>query len=187
MLRNKSRYLFNLLSDLRYGAYLTLCFLFLIGCSGQTPRQWEIDEIVTKTPCFNGGRLLLAPDSDCSHLEIELVRNSSGIRFYINLLFLRAFPWPEDPARTTITIQFEDQEPWIIHPFLLEGDQRLLLPGDIADTLIQALLDDFSFKIQIGRSQINVISTQFMKLYKRLLDLSIEEQITNNPCGLSEF
>lgn len=172
MLRNT----FTLLSGFRYGAYLALCLLTLIGCSGQTCHQWEIDEIVTKTPCFNGGRLILGPDSDCSHLEIELVRNSSGIRFYINLLFLRASPWPEDPARTSLIIQFKDQEPWIVHPYLLEGGQRLLLPGDIADILVQFLLDGFSFTIQMGRSQINVVPTQFIELYQRLLNLPIEEQ-----------
>lgn len=177
VLRNKGC-IFTFYPDLRYGAYLALCFLALTGCS-ETCRQWEIDEIVTKNPCFNGGRLILGPDTDCSHLEVELARDSSGIRFYVNLLFLRAPPWPEDPARTSLTIQFEDQEPWIIHPYLLEGGQRLLFPGDAADLLIQSLLDGFSFTIQIGRSQISVVSTQFIELYKRLLDLPIEEPVTS--------
>lgn len=155
--------------------FLTLCLIVLSSCSTPTPRKWEIQEILTKNPCFNGGRLVLGPDSDCSYLELELFRNSSGIRFYLNLLFLQAPPWEEDPARTSITILFEGQEPWVVHPYLLEGGQRLLLPGDVADFLVQALFNEQEFIIQIGRKQITVISTQFIKTYQRLIDLCIEE------------
>ena len=178
MCRNKSHERISLAHDFRCGALLALYFMILTACSTPTCRQWEIQEIVTNTPCFNGGRLTLDPDSDYSHLELELVRNSSGIRFYINLLFLQAPPWKEDPARTSLIIQFENQEPWTVHPYLLEGGQRLLLPGDIADVLVQALLDESFFTIQIGRSQVHVVFTQFTKNYKRLLDLPIEERIS---------
>lgn len=162
-------------------ALLALCLIFLLfGCSTPACRGWEIQEIITQTSSFNGGRLILGPDSDYSHLELELVRNSSGIRFYINLLFLQAFPDKEDPSRTCISILFEDQEPWIVYPYLLEGGQRLLLPGDVADILVQSLIDDCFFTIQIGRSQISVVSVNFVKAYKRLLDLSIAEVDSTN-------
>lgn len=158
-----------------YGACLIL--LALTGCSTPACREWEIHAVKTRTPCFNGGRLLLGPDSDYSNLELELVRTSSGIRFYIDLLLLEALPWKEDPARTTVTIQFEEQEPWVIHPYLFNGGQRLLIPGDEADLLVQALLDGFSFTIKIGRSQICVIPNKFTEGYTHLLDIPIEESL----------
>ena len=168
----------------RYGAYFALCFL-LVGCANSV-RQWEIDEVITRNPSFNGGRAILGPDSDQSNLELELVRVSSGIRFYINLLFLKAPPWKEDPTKTSLTIQFENQEPWIVHPYLLEGEQRLLLPGDVADYLIRMLLEENCFTIQIGRSQLSVVPTQFVKIYQKLLDLSIEEPISSLSPELCE-
>lgn len=153
----------------------TFCLIVPTSCSTTYCRQWEIQEIITHTPCFNGGRLLLNPDSSSSPVELELVRNSSGIRFYINLLFLQALPWKEDPSRSCITIQFEGQEPWSVYPYLLEGGQRLILPADVADILIQALVDEIFFTIQIGHKQTSVVPTNFIKAYKQLLDLSIEE------------
>jgi hypothetical protein len=155
--------------------FLCLFLLLLSSCSTSACRQWEIQEIGSKIPCFNGGRLILEPDSDYSHLELEIIRNSSGIRFYINLLFLQASPWPKDPSRTCLTIQFSDQEPWMVYPYLLEGGQRLLLPRDVADILVQSILDENAFTLQLGRSQISVVSTNFMKSYQRLLVLPIEE------------
>lgn len=182
--RNNARGLLKQRSyHFRYGASLFLCFLTLIGCSSQTSRQWDFSEIDARNPCFNGGRLILGPDSDISNLELEITRNSSGIYFYINLLLLRAPTWKEDPSRTTLTIQFDDQDPWIIHPYLLEGGQRLLLPNDVADTLIQSILEGNSFVIQIGRSQISVISNDFATAYQRFLDIPIEDEPCTSTCS----
>lgn len=161
-------------------ALFALCLTFLLSCSSPTCHQWEIQEILTTSPCFNGGRLLLAPNSDYSHLELELLRNRSGIRFYINLLFLYAPPWQEDSTHTCLEIIFEDQEPWVVYPYLFEGRQRLLLPGEVADTLVQALLDGYSFTLQIGRYKIEVVPDHFSTVYDRLLALSIEEDILSS-------
>ncbi len=162
-------------------ALIALCLISLLGCSSPACRQWEIQEVITKTPRFNTGRLLLAPHSDYSYLELELVRNRSGIRFYLNLLFLNAPPYEDNPAYTTVEIVFEDQEPWVVYPHLFAGGQRLLLPGDVADRLIQALLDDISFTIRLGRSHVVVIPTNFTAVYERLLALPIEEELPDMP------
>lgn len=154
-------------------AFQALCFLFLVGCSHPICHEWILQEIVTKTPCFNGGRLILEADSDYSYLELELIRNRSGTYFYLNLLFLQALPCSEDPTRTRIEVTFENQEPLILYPHLLEGGQRILLPSEIADNLIQALLEDCSFTIQIGRSQIHVASYNFQEVYSKLLALPL--------------
>jgi hypothetical protein len=158
-------------------AFIALCLLSLIGCSISPCRQWEIQEISTRIPCFNGGRLILGPDSNYSHLELELNRSRAGIRFYINVLFLQAPPLPHDPNRTRAEILFEDQEPWVVYPYLMAGGQRLLLPGDVADVLVQTLLDGYSFTIRLGRNQIEVVPNRFSVLYARLLALKIEEDV----------
>lgn len=162
-------------------AFFALCLIFLFACTTTTCRQWEIQEIITKTPSFNGGRLILGPNSDYSYLELELIRNRSGIRFYINILFLQAPPLQSDSTRTSMEIRFEEQEPWMIYPFLLEGGQRLLIPGDCADFLIQALINNHSFVMQIGRNQINVVPDNFFIAYERLLSLPIEEDVQKEP------
>lgn len=155
-------------------AFFALCLISFLGCSPPA-RQWVIQDILTQIPCFSSGRLILGSDSDYSHLELEIVRNRSGIRFYVNLLFLQAPPLQSDPTRTRLEILFEGQEPWVVHPYLFAGGQRLLLPGDVADILIQALLDDQSFHLQIGRSSISVIPDHFSISYRDLLALPIEE------------
>lgn len=119
------------------------------------------------------------PDTNYSHLELELVRNRSGIRLYLNLLMMVAPPCREDPSRTKVEIIFEDQEPSTVYPYLLEGGQRLLLPGDAADFLIRLLIEDNSFTLKIGRSQITVIPDNFSIVYEKLLALPIEKDCEN--------
>lgn len=160
---------------IRQGAVLALCIFFCCGCSSPACRQWELQEILTKRPCFNGGRLILGPDSNISQLEMELIRNRSGIRFYINLLFLQALPLKEDPCLTKVEIIFENQEPWIIYPYLLEGGQRLMLPQAISEQLIQALTEDRPFTVKIGRSQLTAIPDNFLAAYEKLLAIPIDE------------
>lgn len=150
-------------------AVFILQALLVTSCSSTSCREWEFQDIVTQTPCFNGSRLILAPDSEYSYLELELLRTPSGDRLYVNLLFLQAPALKNDPSRTTLIIQFEEEEPWIVHPYVLEGRQRLLLPGDVADFIIQSLLDKKEFTIQIGRNKIHVVTAGFEKALKKFL------------------
>ena len=149
--------------------FILLFFILnLTSCSKPTPRSWEFDEIVTPTPAFNGRRIVLGPDSDFSNLELEIMKNSSGVRFYLNLLSFQAIPWKEDSSRSTVIIHFKEAPSWTVHPYLLEGGQRLLLPGNIADILIESLLNEQQFTIQLGRYQIEVVSINFPKYYQLL-------------------
>lgn len=148
-------------------AFAIVCLLMLLSCSMDKCRQWEMQEIVTQCPRFNGVRLLLSPDSDYSHLELELLLNSSGIYFFVNLLSFQARPCIDQPSRTQLEVLFDDKEPQVVYPYLLEGGQRLLLPEDIATSLIEALIESRSFALRIGRSKIAVVPTNFSNLYEQ--------------------
>lgn len=163
-------------------ALLALCLMLCFSCSSPIIREWEIQENVTQSSRYNSGRLLLCPDTDFSYLELEILRDSSGIRFFINLLFMVAPPLADDTTRTSVEILFDQYDPWTIYPFLLEGGQRLLLSGESADILIKALLEEESFTIQVGRNKINVIPNNFQTTYSQLLAIPIEED-----CQTSNF
>lgn len=149
---------------------VVICLIFLIvGCSPPSCRAWVIEEIKTRTPCFNSARLLLAPDGPNSHLELEIVGNQSGVRVYLNILFLKAPFTCQKSQSTTIKVCFEDREPWEISVYLLKGQQRLLFPQEIQEVLIQALLEGETFTLMLGNSSILVISDQFSALYDTFL------------------
>ena len=155
-------------------AFSALCLIILSGCLSPRCREWEFNEIRTQTAAFNAGRLLLCPDSQACHLELELTRNQSGIRLYINLFSIAAPPSSEDPDRSKVEIIFPDGEAWHAYPYLFSGGQRLLFPEDVANTLIRSLLDERPFQIKMGRHTLTAISENFPALYAQLLLLPIE-------------
>lgn len=106
---------------------------------------------------------------------MEIVRSPSGLRMYLNILFLKALPCSEDFTRTKVTIDFTEEETFYIYPQILEGGQRLLISQEDSDYLIQALVEDRSFTIKIGRYQTTIVPAAFSKVYKELMNLSIAE------------
>ncbi len=156
---------------------LLLVLLSVCSCSSSVCRQWEIQKVLTKHPCYNAGRLLWGPHSNFTYLELELARSRTGLRFYVNLLFLQARPCQEDSERTCLEILYDNQESWVVYPYLFEGGQRLLLPGEVADVLIQALLNGRSFTVRLGRNCLEILPANFASLYETLLSLPIEVEL----------
>lgn len=146
-------------------AVSALALLTLTSC-GTQPRQWGCHEIRTHSPQFDSTRLILESDSSMSPLEVVFVKSYSGLRMYINLLKLEAPPHTDNPKRTTIDITFEDEEKITIYPYLLKGGQRILLPMEITEHLIQRLLDGQSFTISLGPREIKIIPANFNDFYK---------------------
>ena len=152
---------------------VVLCLLALTSCASSI-REWQIEETCTQSNRFNSGRLLLSPTDDCEYLEIEIVRNYSGIRFYLNLFFLQALPLKEDPSRTTLEVITEcPSKEFVIYPYLLAGGQRILLDGTDADLLIKMLNQHQEFKLKLGRHVIEVIPTKFAEHYQTLINIPI--------------
>ena len=166
------------ISDNLQRVIFTLCSLFFLeGCSSPTCRQWALQSITVTCPSFNGGRLLLESDAAHPYFQLELVRNLSGLRLYLNLLLYHAQPCNEDPQRTAVNVVFEgEEEPWKVYPYLMEGGQKLLFPGDVADYLIQKLLNDEDFVLEMGHQRFEVVSEKFISLYQNLLSLPIVEK-----------
>lgn len=131
----------------------------------------------TRCPLYNSGRLILNPENDRTYLEVEIVRSSSGLRMYANILFLQASPSEEELDKAKIEIFLEDDNAMVIYADILEGGQRLLFPKDAAEFLIQKLEEEKFFKITIERYQTTIVPSNFSKVYPQLMKMPIEERI----------
>lgn len=150
-----------------------LCFL-LIGCSSSC-RQWILWGTITHDASFNSGRMFLEPEKLGSQIEIEISRGASGTRMYINLLILPSAPLPNDPSRTAVELIVGDQEPRVFYPYRLLGGQRLLVPDEITEEIIQYLLDGESVVIKMGRNKVQVVPDNFEKSYDGLMAIPVAE------------
>lgn len=153
-------------------ALWALCLLYLSSCS-ETCQQWTLAEALTCHPCYNSGRMYLLPESDCHHLELELDRGRSGIRMYLNLLLLPAQPYPGDPNRTTAQL-IVDGEVSTFYPYCFSGGQRLLIPEEITQAIIENLSEGEISLVKVGYEEIRIVPNNFEACYQRLMQLPIE-------------
>lgn len=91
------------------------------------------------------------------------------MRMYVDLLQLQAPPDPTDPAQAILIITTNDRS-YPISAYRFEGCQRLLIPSDSADELIDLLLNGESFTIRVGTYQSDVIPAGFEPAYSALCE-----------------
>ena len=152
----------------------TLCvllFFFLSGCTSVPCQRWVSQEIPGKCPDDNAARLIFVQTVQPSGFEIELTRNHQGIHLYLNLFMMHARPCPDSPCYTLATITFDDDSSWTIYPHLFAGEQRLLLPDDTTDYLVETLLEGRSFIIHLGNHELEITPANFQELYEKILKI----------------
>jgi hypothetical protein len=143
-------------------------FLFLLNACNTEERLWNFEDHASHYAPYSSKRLILNPESQTSHLEVELVKSHSGLRMYVNLLLFEALPLENQPKRTSLNIILDDGEEMTVYPYLLQGGQRLLLPEEISDLLINQLLCEHSFVISVGNKKTTVVFANFTELYDKL-------------------
>lgn len=151
-----------------------LAVLILTACS-KSDRQWAYGQNITHSPLYNSGRMFLPTDQSAPYFAMELIRCSSGMRLYLNILVLEAPPHPHDPSRTCVTILFENDS-LVVYPYLLKGGQRLLFPPDVTEYLINQLLDEHSFTVAVGHRKFEVIPGNFKAGYDQLKQIPISPE-----------
>ena len=152
---------------------MALCLIiFFTGCSSKACREWAFIDMLTSHACYNSGKLILEPENSYSYLQMEIIRNHSGTRMYLNILLMQALPCDDNPKMTKVEITLPD-ETLTVYANLLEGGQRILIPGEVADILIQTLLEGQSFTVKTGSKKIVIIPDHFQESYEKLLAIEM--------------
>lgn len=159
-------------------AISALCLVTLCSCAQQTCRQWILLENRTCDPSYTSGRMVLERDTHSCRMELEIDRSRSGLRMYINLALFQAAPLPDNPCVSKAELVFCN-ESLIFYPYLLEGGQRLLIPSDVTERIIELLSDDCSLILRLGRQEMTIIPDSFQLAYNKLMELEIQN--TENP------
>jgi len=142
--------------------------IILVAASCQpASNSWEVKETKSQHRSHQAIRLAKKPDNPFRGMELEFVRTASGRRAYLNVYSL-AFPsMGVDGKQTEVLIKSGEIE----HRFLasrLEGGQRLLLPEDAKNLLIEQLTNHQKVVIISGRFDVEVSPGEFPSLKNKL-------------------
>jgi len=145
---------------------LFLVALLFFGCSS-SHRQWTSDQPFRSFTRSNSQRIFLKPVDPYRGLEIELVRGSYGIRVYVNALCFCFPPLKDNPKKAVLQLfmngEWEEGE-----ATLFEGGQRLLLPVEMKEKMVEALSRGETVQLKIGRFSEQIVPTHFLPSYNQL-------------------
>lgn len=150
---------------------LSFSLLFVFGCSSAC-RQWQYDDVCTPCGLYNSGRMILPVCIPGNNLELEIRRGLSGTHVYVNVCSLPVPPASDDNSIAPVTVSVGDS---ITKTFAerLQGGQRLILPCEISQDIINGLLNNECIVISAGAYQAEIINTGFHKHYERLNRIKI--------------
>lgn len=148
-------------------------FLLLSACKSPCKQQWTIEKVITNSPCFNSGKIYHSPEDTFCGLELEITRGECGLRMYINVFSLEIRT--DSPMQNTASVEVVClNQKHIFNAFLYQGGQRLLLPSQAKDLIIESLTQNETVCISVGgryKSEIN--PEDFVCKYDALLKLPI--------------
>lgn len=160
--------------DFIFKRMLSILFLFLFTCCSSPDKQeWELQQIKAKSSLQNSGRMLFVPLEQKVDFEIELARDFTGCRFYLNFFTVHVRSLHSSSSEAEALILFDNDDSWTIYPYLFSGGQRLLLPEDVTEYLIDTLLDGRSFSVKIGNYHLTVYPENFEKIYTELMKIEM--------------
>lgn len=156
-------------------AFIALWCLFLYSCSNPVCRQWIFLDGNVNNPIYNSGRMVLNSNAKTPRLELEIDRGQTGISIYVNVFLLTVPSLAEDDRRASIDLILEDGEIITFYPYRLEGGQRLLMPSEATEYILDLLMNEVSFSIKLGRNQLDVGPDNFQKSYEALMKIPIRD------------
>lgn len=120
-----------------------LALLLFSSCSANRS-SWNYASIPS-APCQ---RLCLAPKNSFKNLEIALQKENEGTRAIINVYAIPLKPESDGKTKVTLTL---DGTSTSYTATVLEGGQRIVLPSDAEQKLINALFQKKPLVLATGR------------------------------------
>lgn len=146
--------------------FACLIFLFLVSCRSQC-RQWELATIQSDCPSLTYAKVFLPTCNNFKGLSAELVSNAEGVVFYLNALTFQ-FQKSSDPGFSTVDIEIDGQ--WYSSQAIrLEGGQKIILPQELQELIVTALVADQPVEVRVGRYHELLIADNFTKTYGRIV------------------
>lgn len=142
-------------------------FFFLFSCSRYC-RQWELITIRADCPPVNYAKIYLCPDNEFCEMEIELLCTGYDTQLFLNTTSLIIPPSQNGESLADVIIAIDDIQ-YFVSAERFEGGQRLLLPQEVQQLIIMALIEDREIVITCGRYKTNIISKNFRNIYCKIL------------------
>lgn len=104
------------------------------GCSHQ--KNWEFREVISAQ--YGSRQLFYHPESCLNGIGLELLQGPFGIVGYAEVTVCTIPPLSRNPSQAQLIVEIQ-QERISYESLLMEGGQRLLLPQEATDKILDSL------------------------------------------------
>ncbi|MBS4166629.1 Uncharacterized protein NEOC65_001721 [Neochlamydia sp. AcF65] len=152
------------------GAHLALFLLVILSSCSTSMRQWKLKCNKASYRKFTGSRLYLPAENALSEVEVEIIKTSREQLIYLNAKGLEFQTERKDlagHATLPVAIHVDEQEHYY-SAFLLQGNQRILLPENACSLIISSLLDHKKVTIVVSNRSTLLTHEHFTAHYSKL-------------------
>ncbi len=153
---------------------IALFSFFLLGfssCSSSSP--WVYRKVVADCPTYSSALLYHPPCNQFTGIEVQFLRGKFGRQGYLNVYSRCVPPLTNDPNRAAVVLQIGEQH-YRYSAFRMKGEQRLLLPREATDQMIEALLAGLSITIYLEGFSTEICPKNFPSLYRQFTSVPIQ-------------
>ncbi|MCB1134984.1 MAG: hypothetical protein KDK78_01845 [Chlamydiia bacterium] len=111
--------------------------------------------------------MVRAPCSPCRGLELEIVLNRAGTRFYANALTRCIRPYQNDPELALVSLKVDGSEVRCLAD-RLEGGQRVYLGEELGEHLRAALCNGKTVTLEVGSHKEEIEPCDFVRHWNDL-------------------
>ncbi|CDZ80312.1 hypothetical protein BN1013_00822 [Candidatus Rubidus massiliensis] len=128
---------------------------------------WEIDPVFTPLPKYNFSKIFFPIQNEFDGIEVEIVKDSNELQTYLVIHSIAI-------GKRNVMVTLTSGDDSIQYPSLvLKGGQKIVLPKDGTQQLINWLLENRLVTISFERYKTTVANERFSNLYKELLEIPV--------------
>lgn len=144
---------------------------FFIFNSCSPCSAWQYDCITSCDPCFQSARVYYEPQNVFREPGVEIAYNTdAGFTFYLNLY---GCPLPQSLTKEGLAevVAVINSEPSLILACVCLGNQRIMLPEEAAQRIIQSLLNHDEVCLKVGHYRVTLPFDSFDQKYNKMVQL----------------
>jgi hypothetical protein len=149
--------------------------VFLTNCSSSSP--WNLSYLKGSQQAFDSVRLSYPVHDVVNQVAIEMIYANNSLRTYLVVYSHPIPPYLGNPQEAVVTLKTEAKVYRAI-AYRHQGGQRIGLPSDLQQTLIDALLNENSVTLELQKYSTTLHPKQFIaayhQLYKAPLNLPVQ-------------
>ncbi len=141
--------------------------LIIFNCSCQNISQpWQTETFNSSRRCKAIKRVYYSPEDLFCSLQMEILESKAQRQIFINIFSTGLTA--DNPQSSTIEIRITAAEDTRLYQaYLYKGGQRLLLPAESYDWIIDNLVSSTALKLEVGRYSAQLESANFFKALQK--------------------